>query len=101
MRRIGELKSSVRKGREEEIMWRSCRNWAAVALALLVLFGAPAAAQISTATVEVQVTGTDGAALPGVTVTLENAETGLTHVDVTDADGAVTLPALPPGTYRG
>lgn len=82
-------------------MWRSCRNWPAVALALLALSGVPAAAQISTATVEAQVTGTDGAPLPGVTVTLENAETGLTRVDVTDAEGAVTLPALPPGTYRG
>ena len=82
-------------------MWRSCRSWPAVALALLALWGAPAAAQISTATVEVQVTGTDGAPLPGVTVTLENAETGLSRVEVTDAEGAATLPALPPGTYRG
>ncbi|HSK76675.1 MAG TPA: TonB-dependent receptor [Thermoanaerobaculia bacterium] len=87
-------------------MWRSCRNrpaavLAGLALALLALFGTPAAAQISTATLEVQVTGTDGEPLPGVTVTLENAETGLTRVEVTDAAGAATLPALPPGTYRG
>ncbi len=57
-------------------------------------------AQISTASVEVQVTGTDGAPLPGVTVTLENTETGLTRVEVTGEQGSATLPALPPGTYK-
>jgi hypothetical protein len=83
-------------------MW----NWSrtlpgAILLALLALAGIPAAAQVSTASVDVTVTGTDGAPLPGVTITLENVETGLTRVDVTGETGTVTLPALPPGTYRG
>ena len=42
----------------------------------------------------------DGSALPGVTVTLENSETGLTRVGVTGETGAAVLPALPPGTYK-
>lgn len=75
--------------------------WGILALALPALLAVPAAAQVSTATVEVQVVGADGEPLPGVTVTLENAGTGLTRVEVTDETGAATLPALPPGTYRG
>jgi hypothetical protein len=83
-------------------MW----NWSrtlpgAILLALLALAGLPAAAQVSTASVDVTVTGTDGEPLPGVTITLENVETGLTRVDVTGVNGTVTVPALPPGTYRG
>ncbi|RPH54772.1 carboxypeptidase regulatory-like domain-containing protein, partial [bacterium] len=83
-------------------MWNWSRTLpAVVALALLALAGAPAAAQVSTASVDVTVAGTDGEPLPGVTITLENVETGLTRVDVTGENGSVTLPALPPGTYRG
>src|SRR3978361_296905 len=74
----------------------------ALALALVVnLIGTgPLAAQISTSSVEVVVTGTDGAPLPGVTVTLKNQETGLTRTDVTGERGIATLEALPPGTYK-
>ena len=74
----------------------------ALALALVVnLMGAgPLAAQISTSSVEVVVTGTDGAPLPGVTVTLQNRETGLTRTDVTGERGIATLEALPPGNYK-
>ncbi|MFL6202600.1 MAG: TonB-dependent receptor domain-containing protein [Thermoanaerobaculia bacterium] len=70
----------------------------------LVLLGIlpihPALAQVSTASVEARVTDVDGGALPGVTVTLENAETGLTRVAVTGEAGDATLSALPPGTYK-
>jgi hypothetical protein len=86
-------------------MWNWSRTLPArlpvIILALLALAGVPAAAQVSTASVDVTVTGTDGEPLPGVTITLENVETGLTRVDVTGESGTVTLPALPPGTYRG
>ncbi|HEY0552657.1 MAG TPA: carboxypeptidase-like regulatory domain-containing protein, partial [Thermoanaerobaculia bacterium] len=76
----------------------------ALGLALALMLGALGAgrlaAQISTASVEVNAAGTDGAPLPGVTVTLRNTETGLTRVEVTNAEGTATLTALPPGTYR-
>jgi hypothetical protein len=79
--------------------WRGVLGLA-LALALGGLGADRLAAQISTASVEVQVNGTDGTPLPGVTVTLRNTETGLTRVEVTGAQGSATLPALPPGTYR-
>jgi hypothetical protein len=79
--------------------WRGVLGLA-LALALGVLGADRLAAQVSTASVEVQVNGTDGTPLPGVTVTLRNTDTGLTRVEVTGAQGTATLPALPPGTYR-
>jgi hypothetical protein len=69
-------------------------------LALALLGALPVAAQISTASVEVHVADTDGGALPGVTVTLENLETGLTRVAVTGEAGDASLSALAPGSYR-
>lgn len=71
------------------------------ALLLALLGAAPALAQLSTATVEVVVTDADGGALPGVTVSLENVDTGFSRQAVTGESGGATLPALPPGTYRG
>src|SRR5919106_1473472 len=69
---------------------------------LLTLLGvAPALAQLSTARVEVQVTDAQGEALPGVTVALENVDTGLRRDTVTGENGGASLPGLPPGTYRG
>lgn len=70
------------------------------ALLLALLAAAPALAQLSTATVEVVVTDADGGALPGVTVSLENVETGFRRQAVTGESGGATLAALPPGTYR-
>ncbi len=69
-------------------------------LALVLLGALPALAQVSTASVEARVTDVDGGALPGVTVTMENVETGLTRVAVTGESGDVSLSALPPGTYK-
>jgi hypothetical protein len=69
-------------------------------LALILLGTLPALAQVSTASVEARVTDVDGGALPGVTVTLENVETGLTRVAVTGESGDVSVSALPPGTYK-
>lgn len=69
-------------------------------LALALLGAAPSPAQLSTASVDVLVTGAGGEALPGVTVTLENVETGFRRQSVTGENGGVTVQALPPGTYR-
>ncbi len=80
--------------------WRGALGLLALILALGGLGADRLAAQVSTASVEVQVSGTDGTPLPGVTVTLRNTETGLTRVEVTGAQGSATLPALPPGTYK-
>jgi len=71
----------------------------AVALLLTVAGATGALAQVSTATLEVQVTDDRGAALPGVTVTATQPATGLQQVGVSDANGTALLAALPPGTY--
>jgi len=80
------------------------RRWTAALACALVLLGGWGArrleAQLATASLEVVVNGTDGAPLPGVTVTLQNVETGLTRVEVTGAQGTATLAALPPGDYK-
>ena len=61
---------------------------------------APAAqAQTSGANLIGQVTDKNGGALPGVTVTATNKDTGLTRIAVTSADGTFRLPSLPVGIY--
>ncbi len=73
---------------------------AVLLLFALVAFGAPAPAQVADAVIEVAVTDPSAQALPGVTVTARQVETGLTREVVTDAVGAARLPALPPGSYE-
>jgi hypothetical protein len=41
-----------------------------------------------------------GAAMPGVTVTITNVATGLTRTGTSSQTGAIRVPALPTGTYR-
>ncbi len=72
----------------------------AIALALVMTTAGRLGAQVSTASVEVLVSGTDGTPLPGVTVMLQNMETGLSRSEATGAQGTAKLPALPPGTYK-
>jgi Carboxypeptidase regulatory-like domain len=66
-----------------------------------VLLSVPAAAQtqITTAVIEGVVTDQSGAALPGVTVEVRNADTNLTRSLVTDRDGRFVALQLPPGRY--
>lgn len=72
----------------------------AVLLALAALALAPAAsAQTAGATLVGHIKDKDGAALPGVTVTARNNDTGLDRVAVSGADGTFTLPSLPVGRY--
>ncbi|HEX7420435.1 MAG TPA: TonB-dependent receptor, partial [Thermoanaerobaculia bacterium] len=46
------------------------------------------------------ITDSNSGALPGVTVTATNTETGLNRTAVTDSDGLYTFNLLPPGRYR-
>ena len=68
----------------------------AVALCLLPV---SLAAQAVTGTILGAITDTSGAVMPGVTVTLTNAGTGLVRVVVTDSNGEYTAPSLPTGRY--
>ncbi len=74
------------------------------ALLLLVVVtlasSVPLTAQTVTGTMQGTVTDRSGGALPGVTVTIRNLETGLERVAVTDDEGFYSAPFLPVGRYR-
>jgi len=59
----------------------------------------PAAAQQTTGNIQGRILDNQKAAVPGVTVTAKNTETGFVRSEVTDAEGIFRLNALPVGTY--
>src|SRR6478609_5409380 len=69
--------------------------------AALILVALPitAAAQRTTASVRGTVTDSSHALVPGATVTVTNADTGLSRSAVTDSDGGYTVTELPNGRY--
>jgi hypothetical protein len=69
------------------------------AVLLVVSCVTPALAQTA-GTIAGTVTDASDAAVPGVTVTARNSDTGLTRTVVTGAQGRYAIPALPPGTYE-
>jgi len=64
------------------------------------LAASPLRAQQGTSQISGRVTDEQGGALPGVTVTLTNEETGAFREVVTGADGSYSAPQLRPGRYR-
>jgi hypothetical protein len=79
------------------------RLWVARLLAALLVLGValPAAAQSQAinGSIEGTVKDSSGAALPGVTVTVTNTETGAQRVVVSGAEGEYRAPLLPLGKY--
>jgi len=73
-------------------------TYAALALVALVL-SAPAFAQQTTGNISGRITDDQNAAVPGVTVTARNAETGFVRTGVSDGEGIYRLTALPVGSY--
>ena len=69
-------------------------------MASLVLSGAIAWAQLSTAQLSGRVADESGAVLPGVSVTATQTDTGLVRTVTTDENGTYVLPNLPTGPYR-
>ena len=80
------------------------RLLSAVLIFLAVLIGlgpsTRAAAQTTNGVITGIISDAQGGVLPGVTVTLRNAETGLTRSIVTDVDGRYRVGGLPPGRYQ-
>ena len=79
------------------------KNWTRGFAALLIAISAyaPAAAQTPTFSVEGIVSDAQQAVLPGATVTITNAATGLTRAVVTDAGGRYVFASMPTeGRYR-
>ena len=73
------------------------RLW--LALALILASGLPLLAQQTTGNISGRALDPQGSAMPGVTVTAKNPQTGYTRAVVTDAEGIYRLSALPIGTY--
>lgn len=73
----------------------------ALIFALLALFvtSQPIAAQFANADLAGVVTDTDGASLPGVTVTARNEATGASRTTVTAENGSYAINGLRPGLY--
>src|SRR6185295_7941441 len=72
--------------------------WLALAAAALLLASTPARAQ-STATLQGTITDAQAAVMPGVTITIKNAATGLERTSVSDSAGQYVAAALAPGHY--
>src|SRR5713226_2878107 len=73
--------------------------FALIFAALLILAAAPAWGQTFRGTILGTVTDATGGAVPGATVTVRNANTGLLRTTETQADGSYRVPELPIGTY--
>jgi hypothetical protein len=79
-------------------MRRSVRLTIALAIALAI--APPAWAQVQTGSILVRITDEQGAAMPGVTITLTSpALVAGTTSGVTDNGGVYRFPSLPPGVY--
>jgi hypothetical protein len=65
---------------------------------LLIAVTGPAFAQSTTGTIDVIVTDSSGAPLPGVTVTASAGDTNTRRTEVTGADGTASLVSLQPST---
>src|SRR5689334_25404579 len=88
----GIIKDNPTKIAEEEM-----NRW--VVLVLVCLLGVTLSAQTVTGTLRGNVSDRSGALLPGVTITIKNADTGLARVVVTESDGSYNAPFLPIGRY--
>src|SRR5262245_55971593 len=73
--------------------------YAMIVLCSLGLAAAPAFAQQTTGNITGRILDDQGSAVPGVSVTALNSQTGFSRTTVTDAEGVYRLNALPVGTY--
>ena len=69
-------------------------------LLLMSLAVLPASAQVSNAVVTGIVADAQGGILPGVTITVTNAESGVVRTIVTEENGRYRLGGIPPGRYN-
>ena len=70
-----------------------------LAVAIGLSLPASAQTQITTAVIEGDVVDSSGAALPGATIEVKNADTNLTRTAQSDAGGRFLVAQLPPGRY--
>ena len=73
---------------------------AALVVAIQLGQAVPAFAQAASASISGTITDAQGGVLPGVTLTVQNAESGVLRTSVTEADGKYRVPGLNPGRYN-
>jgi len=73
--------------------------WVVAILGHLALLASPASAQDYRGRIQGTVVDGSGGVLPGVTVTLKNDATGVSAVNVTDAEGRYIFDFIEPGAY--
>jgi outer membrane receptor protein involved in Fe transport len=71
-----------------------------LAIAMTVLLAATVFAQTINGTISGTVTDTQGAIVPGATITVTNASNGLSRTSVTDNEGSFRISGLAVGTYN-
>src|SRR3989475_914886 len=79
------------------------RRWACPIVVLFLAsfcLAVPASAQIANAVVTGIVTDAQSGVLPGATITVINAESGVVRTIVTETDGRYRLGGVPPGRYN-
>jgi len=81
------------------VLKRTLRLPIVLSLVLLLILPAVVFGQTTGASLKGRVTDEGGAALPGVTVTVSNPDTGFSRSTVTGADGSYFFPSIPAGTY--
>ena len=73
---------------------------AALVLAVQLGHADPVRAQAASAAISGTIADAQGGVLPGVTVTVTNAESGTVRTSVSEADGKYRVPGLNPGRYN-
>ena len=73
---------------------------AVLLLALDLGLSASARAQAENGVITGTITDTQGGVLPGATLTVRNAESGVTRTALSEANGRYRVAALPPGRYN-
>jgi hypothetical protein len=82
------------------MMTRTRSRFLSVMLVGLAIFGAAASARAqSTASLQGAITDTQGAVMPGVSITIRNTATGIERATVSDNAGQYVAAALAPGHY--
>jgi Carboxypeptidase regulatory-like domain len=82
------------------MMTRTRSRFLSVVLVGLAIFGAAASARAqSTASLQGAITDTQGAVMPGVSITIRNTATGIERATVSDNAGQYVAAALAPGHY--
>ena len=76
----------------------SCR--VVLSLGLIIMLSMAALGQLTTGTIAGTVTDQSGAAVPGATVTVKNADTGVSRTTLTGENGKYVALSLPAGNYE-